>query len=112
MGGLLVSQVLTLFTTPVIYLAFRPSRAPLPSRGTGAVAADQVKASIMNRSRPFIERPVATTLLTLGVAIGCAVIPADAGGTVAAGGFPVITVTPAGARRQPGDDGGDRGDAA
>jgi multidrug efflux pump subunit AcrB len=61
-GGLILSQVLTLFTTPVIFLGFeswpnRAARAPLPTRGC------------MNISAPFIRRPVGTLLLTIGLAL-------------------------------------------
>ena len=62
-GGLLLSQVLTLFTTPVIYLMFdRLSR-----RWRGARPAAQGRFMII--SAPFIVRPVATTLLTLAVVL-------------------------------------------
>ena len=67
----------------------------------------------MNLSAPFIERPVATTLLTLGVALAGAIA------------FPLLPVSPlpqvdypddlgagVAARREPGDDGGDGRDAA
>ncbi len=48
-GGLIVSQLLTLFTTPVIYLAF-----------------DRLnKKHRVNLSAPFVKRPVGTTLLAV-----------------------------------------------
>ena len=74
-GGLLLSQLLTLYTTPVIYLALdRLNRRIEKARAAGpglAVAAgrrrhrgDAVMASI---SEPFIRRPVGTTLLAIGL---------------------------------------------
>ena len=52
-GGLLVSQILTLYTTPVIYVFFDRLGAPL--RQPHARGAAHV-----NLSAPFIQRPVAT----------------------------------------------------
>ncbi len=67
----------------------------------------------MNLSAPFIDRPVATTLLTLGIALaGRDRVPPAAGVAAAAGRLPDDLGAGVAARREPGDDGGDGGDAA
>ena len=67
-GGLAVSQVLTLFTTPVIYLFFERIAAAPRRRLVGRPAAGG--GAVNNRfSELFIRRPVATTLLTIGIAL-------------------------------------------
>ena len=107
-GGLIFSQVLTLFTTPVIYLAFDRLAKRFRRKQTGPGAGDRMSPSAL-----FIRRPVATTLLTLGIALA---------GMLA---FRLLPVSPLPqvdfpddlgfrrpARSEPGDHGGDRGHAA
>ena len=67
----------------------------------------------MNLSEPFIRRPVATTLLTLGIALAGALayfrLPVAPLPQV---DFPTISVLGDHGRREPGCHGGDRGHPA
>src|SRR5262249_32677558 len=67
-GGLIVSQVLTLFTTPVIYLYFDRLAARLTGRRPAGPGA-RGEAPEWTVPGPFAPRPVATALLTGGIAL-------------------------------------------
>ena len=66
-GGLIVSQVLTLFTTPVIYLMFDGIAASVPKERARAGA--HRGGCDVNFSEVFVRRPVATTLFTSGIVL-------------------------------------------
>jgi len=86
-GRLAAEQALTLYTTPVIYILFdnlaqrftkKPNKPATGDRETGRAH--------VNSLRTFIQRPVATTLLTLAIALAGAVAFGGAAGVAPAGG--------------------------
>ena len=82
-GGLIFSQVLTLYTTPVIYIFFDNLGARFSHR-----REQGARQRGMNPSALFIARPVATTLLTVAVALaGSDRLHGAAGFSAAAGGL-------------------------
>jgi multidrug efflux pump len=70
-GGLLLSQLLTFYTTPVIYIFFDRLGQRFQGRVLSRIAPDsepQPARRTHEPLAPFIRRPVGTTLLTVAVA--------------------------------------------
>ena len=66
-GGLALSQILTLFTSPVIYLAFDRLARRFRRRPSAADREAAGREADVNVSALFIDRPVATTLLAIAI---------------------------------------------
>jgi multidrug efflux pump len=71
-GGLLLSQLITLYTTPVIYLYFERFSDWMHARREQRAHARSGTRGV-NISAPFIRRPIATSLLAMGLAAAGAI---------------------------------------
>ncbi len=117
-GGLIFSQVLTLYTTPVIYLCVRSARAESAGPGDRSaasrcadLAADGGDMSLSDAVHPTAGRHHAADDRDRAVGQSSRISLA-AGVAAAAGGFPDDLGVGEPARRESGDDGFVGGDAA
>jgi multidrug efflux pump subunit AcrB len=68
-GGLLVSQILTLYTTPVIYVFFDRLAQRFARTPKHTFTNPQSGGAAMNLSAIFIRRPVATILMVIAITL-------------------------------------------